>query len=558
MINIYIIAVMIFCCLPGDILADTNHCSQDEAYCHEIEIETAINPYGSPSYWNKVVFNGNTCLEMENTGVIQIPANGTYYKVRTRSKNIDSQSMSQWTTWTESGVNPGDVPEYVGAFETDACLDLRPPPDCSTEETQANTECEENNWQWTDAANCEYTCNEPEVCSNIDKANAVAECGNDNYKLFEMQGVDPEHPECGWRCGELDCNDDYEELLEFCAYGISTYDWEKCTGSCRKCYPDARDAVTDICRNRGGIHSFRCEIVNAESEADRKVDIGYNCSYAEDTDEPPAPPEPVDPTEGGVSPPESDPTNPPADPNDPNNQPSPDPVDAPDATEPEKTNNRLDAIKKNSDITIRQDNAKIGQLKDIVSNNKTTAENTKTIADNQGKIQQEVNNLGETIGNRIQDVKSVNESGFKGIVEAIKGQKTVEVDVNYPDALELDFEALKATGASPTLSGDEYDSSLPTDNDYTEHDDNQTLATEQAGNYIAEMELVEEQELIEASITAIGSPCMTGNITFHGNNIPVSICFNKNWMLTGYAIMKVIFIGLAYIQSAIMLTKSII
>jgi hypothetical protein len=102
-----------------------------------------------------------------------------------------------------------------------------------------------------------------------------------------------------------------------------------------------------------------------------------------------------------------------------------------------------------------------------------------------------------------------------------------------------------------------FDADLTSYGDFTALDDASALATERA---ILDTDAIPppSEPPILPSVTASGQPCISGHITVSGRPIPVDICFNEPWMETGYAIMKIIFIGLAYIQTAILLNKAIV
>lgn len=504
----------------------------------------------------------------------QVVKEGYVYK----NDNVKLYNAAGWGyisgTW-----NKIDLEVNIWSFETpdgqnigDYNQDTEPSGNCDTcveEEAAAKTECGVDNWEWTDEENCEYKCIIPPACDATDIASAVAQCGNDNYTLYEIPGPDAEHPECGWRCDDLDCNDDYLELKNYCAYGVSYYNWETCNGSCRACYPDARDDVREICQNKGGVSRFSCEIVNGDTAAQRKVDIKYLC-FLEEPDVPEddtSPPDPVpDDTDDGESAPDADDQDPTTDPNDPDNQPAEDTPDSPDATDTEKTNNRLDDINENLKTQVDQNNSQIGQLNTIIGNTETTANNTQTIADNQGDIQDEIRLNTQSA--------SENTSEVVGSVEGIQGNNFItdqpatlgdilSAIVKHDDS--IDFGALKTNATAPTLDGTEFNpdfpdaDNLPDDGNYTEFDDNTTLASDQAAAYAEENLVIDpENSPINAEITATGDPCLDGNISLHGHSIPVSICFNRPWMLQGYAIMKILMIGIAYLQTAILLNKAII
>jgi len=57
--------------------------------------------------------------------------------------------------------------------------------------------------------------------------------------------------------------------------------------------------------------------------------------------------------------------------------------------------------------------------------------------------------------------------------------------------------------------------------------------------------------------TVDASACMEGDIHVGHTVKHVQICFNKPWMMTGYAIMKPIMIVIGYLQVAMMLNRAV-
>jgi len=529
-----------------------------------------------------------TGVNSENGQLVEIGRHHSYAAfsyIKFEMKYYENGSWYLHSSKNSSRIDGGDY-SFDSNIDWVSSLPAECPTDCSDQETEAINECGESNWQWTNEENCEYECK----CDNSEIQKTVTQCGGAAYSTID-------YDTCTVTCLPIagDCSDEHAALQEGCKpFGIKTFNTETCEGTCNNTCDEQWVELEEYC-GIYGVQSRResdcwgeclpepkdCEEFRSNCETTCEphggiAEDGYFCDPSMESSvcqckEPTR----VGDPEAGIAPDEKEP--------DPDEKP---PQGDPDGDPDDGANGWLKGIKKNTDSIVDQNNDRAKQLSELIHKTRTIGENTKTIADNQAITQKQIQSSGDKIEEKVKDLKSSNieESGktqdeikdlkasnleglkdiqgmrsgtttpgtLAGVIDAVNG--IGDVDMNY----DLDFSQLATNSPAPTLSGDEYDSSLPTDNDYTEHDDNQTLATDQAGSYIAEMELVEEQELFLASITAIGQPCITGNVTFHGNNVPVSICFNKSWMLTGYAIMKVIFIGLAYIQSAMMLTRSII
>lgn len=551
--NIHIIMAMIFCCLLTVDTAKAQLCSNTNNSCYETRVSTATNNAGRAMLYSNSTFDHSTdqCIYLNGTGNSYVQDGGDVYILEYRSR-FNAGSFGAWEYAGALSGDPGEPPEMANPtdYPIDACADVRPPPP------------------------------PPAVCTPADTASAINECGNDNYTLYEKQGVTPEEKECAWQCGNNDCNEDYQQLKDFCAYGIKKYDWNACSGTCQDCN-DARGTVEDICRDKGGVYSFICgkgDIVNSLDPAERKVNIRYRCSYAEPQSEPPAPPTPASPTDSGTPTPAPDPPRADKpDPTAPHNTPTPNPTTDPAAPTDQKQLDYTISLKTNSDKQTIQGAEQTKELSSIVDqtketqkNTSTTANNTEKIANNQGKLQKEINNSGKNTAQGLQDLKKSNTTGFDKIAKAIGGISgnttnvgsqsntiTTTTDNSTHTGIEsVDFSSLATSDSVPTLSGNEFDSLIPNDNDYNEHNDSITLGTDTGNAYITKY-INPQVSPVNAHITASGSPCLSGTVTIHNKNTPVSICFNKPWMLQGYAIMKIIFIAIAYLQTAMLLNKAL-
>ena len=179
------------------------------------------------------------------------------------------------------------------------------------------------------------------------------------------------------------------------------------------------------------------------------------------------------------------------------------------------------------------------------------------------------NNQSKILQGTVNNLKNVNKTGFQRLSDDIRAQtgnirnlkETNQTGFsNITDAInnkEIDFSPLSTDATVPDVP--EFNSDLPTDDNYTEYENGEQLATDSATTYAQDNLIYDpDSSPINAEITASGDPCINGNISLHGQSIPIAICFNKPWMLTGYSIMKILMIGIGYLQTAILLNKAII
>ncbi len=239
-----------------------------------------------------------------------------------------------------------------------------------------------------------------------------------------------------------------------------------------------------------------------------------------------------------------------------------DPSDAPEdkTTEADVTPNpndpsgeQLDAIKKELSKTVEQNNDRAKQLTDI-------NDNLKWIGDNARKTVDNLKTIGDYLANDFDDQIAAGVSdGIRnglGDVTGVMGDVAGAVNglAGEVDQIGDQIGSMAYEGDAPIEPT--FDSEVGTDNDYTEYDDNISLAEQHASSdsqsIIAEFGIQESP--ISATLSGNGDPCLNGTIC--GKS--VSACFDKPWMLTAYGAMKVILIAMGYVQTAILLNKAII
>lgn len=271
------------------------------------------------------------------------------------------------------------------------------------------------------------------------------------------------------------------------------FDNINCTGRCRDCL-DYSDECTASCRDHNGVQVEDCTF---------SPDTGFNATcVCRDAYTPPVLSESEDPGEKSTDvTPEPDPTLPDPDTSDPWSQ----------------------SIKKNLDAVIGQNNETNSKLDNL-------AENTKRIVDNQaaqteaitGKIG-EGNELLEGIGEKLDELG--------------EGEST---DLEAPGQVEFD----------PSVGDSE---------DWTEYDDTATISQEMATTKQTALEtlIAGSSNPITAAITASGSACLSGDVSLHGKSKALSICFDRPWMEQGYSIMRLVLMGIGYLQVALMINRAL-
>lgn len=179
---------------------------------------------------------------------------------------------------------------------------------------------------------------------------------------------------------------------------------------------------------------------------------------------------------------------------------------------------------------------------------------SQAIKQNLDKIVEQGNNRKDQLANIADNIKKTVDNqvaGDKNITDAIReGNKDL-------DRIADKLDQQKTDAQGPDVPS--FDSSVGESQEWSEYDDGETLGQTRAGSFQSDLStlLGENPSPISGVLTASGDPCLTGNVTIHNNSKAVSICFNKPWMEQGYSIMKLIFIGLGYLQAALLVMKAI-
>lgn len=166
---------------------------------------------------------------------------------------------------------------------------------------------------------------------------------------------------------------------------------------------------------------------------------------------------------------------------------------------------------------IGQGDAQLGQLGAI--NNKLSA-----VIGNQGK------QIGQ--GDKILDYQRRQLAALEDIRNDLAEDENGEVP-DLPDQPELD-------------------GSIPDAKNWTEYDDADAIGQAQGQKQIDIIEGAQSDSPFNFGINTAGSePCLSGPMF----GTQIDICFNRPWMLTGYAIMNGITISVGYLQAFLMIQK---
>lgn len=168
---------------------------------------------------------------------------------------------------------------------------------------------------------------------------------------------------------------------------------------------------------------------------------------------------------------------------------------------------------------INQGDAQLGQLGAI--NNKLGA-----VISNQGK------QFGQ--GDKIIDYQRRQLGALEDIRNNLAEEKNADIP-GLPDQPELD-------------------GSIPDTKNWTEYDDAEAIGQAQGQKQIDIIENLESDSPFTFGLNTSGAdPCLSGPLL----GTQIDICFNRPWMLTGYAIMNGITISVGYLQAFLMIQKVI-
>jgi hypothetical protein len=319
-------------------------------------------------------------------------------------------------------------------------------------------------------------------------------CGLENINWISWET-------CEWSC--TDCGDLRQQLITDCPHGYIE-DQASCAGRCKDCSDHYMDCQEE-CSTRGGIQVEGCTYDETSGfDATCLCNDGYLAPVLQPSDTPTIPDDKI---------------------------PQPDPTDP----DPSKTDPYSEAIKKNLDTVIAQNNDRKDQLSNI-------AGNISKGVDNQAKQTQGIN---DQIGKGNELLEGINKTS-KEVLDELKKDKGIE-----PDS------SLSGAPGQP-----EYNTDLDPEGTYNlnEYSDPLEAAINRSSEEVIWLnnQIDNQQTPVQASITATGDACLNGTVTLHGHQKALSICFDKPWMLQGYALMKIVLVGCGYIQVIMMLNRALL
>ena len=403
-----------------------------------------------------------------------------------------------------------DVYEYWEA-------ESAPPPDpCELAGKNPVADCGSlEQTMFTDAETCEYHCTACDDAYNT----AIDYCGGIDNAIF-----DPIN--CDFACSDCD-GTDFGPDQDQCALGWRWTDYDMCQWSCNDTCDQAYLFAQHDCYNHNGLHDFNC----IDSSSGNEQSMNYNCNDSN-----------TDPLEPPSDPPDPDPT--------PDTDPDPDPTPDPNDTPGQETNKWLSAIKHNTDTMIDQNDDQLGAVNESNSYLENIDSNIQSMVTNQGKINDSLGDISNKQGTTNSLISSGNNK-LADINDSI-GQTNDKLDGIGDKIDEMKFE-----GTVPDVP--QFDSTLSAEYDYTQYSDPDAEATDDA--IVDYNDIIDDpsESPFDGSITASNvNACISGAITVHNSNVPVSVCFDHPWMLTGYRIMKIFMIFLGYLQTAMLLNKAIL
>lgn len=178
---------------------------------------------------------------------------------------------------------------------------------------------------------------------------------------------------------------------------------------------------------------------------------------------------------------------------------------------------QLSAQISNQSKQIGQGDAQLGQLGGI--NDKLGA-----VIDNQGKQIGQADKANDYARRQL------------GVLEDMRNQMAKEANADVP-----------GLPGEPNLDG-----SIPDTKNWGEYDNAQSVGQAQGEKQIDITEANRSENPFSLAINTSGAdPCLSGPLL----GTTIDICFNRPWMLTGYAIMNGIFISVGYLQAFLMIQK---
>lgn len=175
------------------------------------------------------------------------------------------------------------------------------------------------------------------------------------------------------------------------------------------------------------------------------------------------------------------------------------------------------------------------QLGAVIANQNTQIAQGNAISD-------QINHLGQQLG-------SVNDNMGKLVQQGNNMQGALDRIANATEDMRNNQRNEAYDGGLPSSGDYKYSGDLPEGTDWNENSDGSEVGKGAAQKL--QQAPSTGPDVFQGSITAGGNPCVSGNLM--GSEI--NICFNYPWMQTGYSIMRVALIALAYIQTALLLRR---
>jgi hypothetical protein len=197
-----------------------------------------------PSGWHNNIAPSTDWSTCTNTGPQMQPPNREWY---VRWENcITGETVSKSHLYTNS-IDTTNPP-----------LDVEPCCDRQQAISNADSECGEGAWNWTDEWNCEFECEQP--CDQEEaRSNARQTCG-DYWQWTDQNN-------CEWDCEP--CGQEKAIADQICGgIGRYTMDMETCEYDCDQCPNDPNKTEPGICG---------CGVPDTDSDGDGTPDCNDNC-----------------------------------------------------------------------------------------------------------------------------------------------------------------------------------------------------------------------------------------------------------------------------------------
>lgn len=348
-------------------------------------------------------------------------------------------------------------------------------------------------------------------------AEKIIECGGEQY--IDYTNYNPE------LCTGLQCTCNQERLdaETYCADGYN-FNPGTCAWECYDCDDYLLQKEVE-CGLQGQVVWWVTCNINDSYDPSEKYAIKDGECKDPDTDEP---------TPALTPPDNDDPANPPQTTPDPT--PTPDPADTPDQQNLEV----LQTINNNQNNIVNQNNQSNVYLSNV-------AQNIQNINNNQTVLNNSINELGKQLAAQSKAEVAAAQGASKGELKIAGEIEEVQGILN----------SMKYTGEVPSADDYDFDGTIEGYGyNYSEYGEAGPLAetkatTDSTGIYNS---YKDDPLPFNTSLTASADACLNGSI----HNTTVNICFDKPWMLTGFGLMKIILIGVGYLQTAMLLNRAIL